>query len=227
MMNKREALLCSRICRLTYVDQYEFSDFQLTARFENAGTDTQGIFGIAFAEALVVAFRGSEETGLADWITNLKFFQNEYPYAGSGSGAEVHRGFLEAYTSVREAVINMVKNAAQKRVICTGHSLGGALAALCAIDVQHNVAGKTVACYTFGSPKVGNKAFAELYDRSVPDTFRLVNGADGVPRLPPGPYYHVGQLQQYGQADASLAEVAEAVVDHLPNAYIKTLQDLA
>ncbi len=45
-MDKKEALLCSKICRLTYVSEYKFKNFQLSARFENKGTDTQGLFGV-------------------------------------------------------------------------------------------------------------------------------------------------------------------------------------
>ena len=226
-MKKNEALLCSRICRLTYVDKYEFKNFQLTARFENAGTDTQGIFGVAFEKSFVVAFRGSEETGVADWITNLKFIQTDYPYVKSDEDVEVHWGFLEAYSSVREAVIQTIKNDDHTRVICTGHSLGGALAVLCALDVQHNVPGKKVTVYTLGGPKVGNQAFTKLYNKHVPNTFRLVNGSDGVPKLPFGPYHHVGKLHSFGQVEMEEVEIAKTVMDHLPNAYIKTLQELA
>ncbi len=48
--------------------------------------------------------------------------------------------------------------------------------------------------YSFGSPRVGNASFAQLYDRVVPSTFRVVVDGDLVVGLPPGThgYVHVG-----------------------------------
>ena len=37
-------------------------------------------------------------------------------------------------------------------------------------------------CYTFGVPRVGNHAFAHLFNSLVPDAFNLVNGSDLVPQ---------------------------------------------
>ncbi len=50
-----------------------------------------------------------------------------------------------------------------------GHSLGGALAQLAAHDIARAAegCGKTVrvGCYTYGSPRVGNHAFARELDQ--------------------------------------------------------------
>lgn len=51
----------------------------------------------------------------------------------------------------------------------------------------------TIGTYTFGSPKVGNWVVAQLYDRLVPDTFRIVVDGDVVCATPPiTSYVHVG-----------------------------------
>ena len=55
-----------------------------------------------------------------------------------------------------------------------GHSLGGALATLCGLDIQYNFPDVSVSVYTFGSPKVGNAAFVQAYNRRVPDTVRFI-----------------------------------------------------
>jgi predicted lipase len=94
---------------------------------------------------------------------------------------------------------------------------------LAALDIQYNV-GKTVRSYTFGSSKVGNKAFAELYNKRVPQTYRFVNRADVVPSLPPlGWYTHVGELHHL-LADQVDAEDANLMTDHFPHNYIKSLR---
>lgn len=55
-------------------------------------------------------------------------------------------------------------------VFLTGHSLGGALATLCAVDVRVRMRGAKVVMYNFGSPKVGSVFAVRL--------FHLVKGAD-------------------------------------------------
>ena len=58
------------------------------------------------------------------------------------------------------------------QIFVTGHSLGGALATLASYDiqqaVQHMPVKVDVACYTFGSPRVGNHAFARDVARDYP-----------------------------------------------------------
>lgn len=70
-----------------------------------------------------------------------------------------------------------------------GHSLGGALANLCAFDIAWAIkeAGATcdnggrveVSCYTFGAPRTGNFAFKSEYNVLVPDSWAVIN--DQVP----------------------------------------------
>lgn len=47
--------------------------------------------------------------------------------------------------------------------------------------------------YNYGSPRVGNAAFARAYDKSVPDSWRVTNKLDVIPRVPRlMGYCHVG-----------------------------------
>jgi triacylglycerol lipase len=227
-MDKKTALLCARISHAAYGKGFDMPDFKLLGRFENAGTDTQGIFGVAFKDILILAYRGSEETGINDWIRDLKFIPASFPYGDGNQAIQVHAGFIEAYSSVREAMVKVAKESQHKKVICTGHSLGGALATLSAVDVKYNVPGKEVNCYTFGSPKVGNADFVKFYNGRVPQTFRFVNGVDLVPSLPPDipfvvDYEHVGQLHHIGDLQASQVS-ADAGICHLPANYCKLLE---
>lgn len=227
-MDTKEALLCAKICRLTYVDKYEFKNFQLTARFENEGTHTQGLFGVAYGHNAVIAFRGSEETSVADWITDLKFAKQVYPYAGTEKkNIKVHHGFMEAYRSIRDTILQEAKKTKYQRIIFTGHSLGAALAMLAALDVDYNVPGKEIVCYTFGAPKVGNAAFVKSYNKRVPGTFRVVNFGDYIADLPPGSFEHCGQLCSIGQAmSSSFLDVTAKIKAHIPNTYIEVLQKM-
>ena len=72
----------------------------------------------------------------------------------------------------------------------TGHSLGGALAQLAAHDIAIAAAEQDldirIGCYTYGSPRVGNHAFAREFDKVVPHCWHVINDqvcALGMPQL--------------------------------------------
>uniref|UniRef100_A0A8R1HZU3 Lipase_3 domain-containing protein n=1 Tax=Caenorhabditis japonica TaxID=281687 RepID=A0A8R1HZU3_CAEJA len=71
-------------------------------------------------------------------------------------------------------------------VYVTGHSLGGALAALAAPRIVHEGLRQSqqVKIITFGEPRVGNLDFSHGYDQLVPYSFRVTHAIDVVPHLP-------------------------------------------
>ena len=86
-------------------------------------------------------------------------------------------------------ILNPEKGYAEGLCVFAGHSLGGALANLCAFDIAAAIkeAGATdegghrieVSCYTFGAPRTGNTAFQSEYNVLVPDSWAVIN--DQVP----------------------------------------------
>lgn len=46
--------------------------------------------------------------------------------------------------------------------------------------------GTKISCYTFGQPRVGNRAFVREYRQRVADHWSLINGNDPVPGVPAG-----------------------------------------
>ncbi len=152
-----------------------------------------------------VIFRGSR---LGNWYDNLRIKQHIIPYNHMrvGSRIRVHKGFIEAYKSVRLSIFNWFEfdldyiGVDVAPVIVGGHSLGGALATLCALDLQYEFSTIKVSCVTLGSPRVGNFWFAKSYNKRVPKTVRIVHGNDIVTRLPPAWlfYKHVGKRLHQG-----------------------------
>eukprot|EP00750_Incisomonas_marina_P006173 INCI14354.1.p1 GENE.INCI14354.1~~INCI14354.1.p1 ORF type:complete len:1087 (-),score=158.83 INCI14354.1:734-3994(-) len=119
--------------------------------------------------------------------------------------ANVHAGFQRVYMSVREDLLALVEAVLTKRrrkLRITGHSLGGALATLFALDAVTSLASPRDVCVTtFGSPRVGNRAFAALFDHHVRCAWRVANQFDGITRVPQailggsrGNYRHVGKF---------------------------------
>ncbi|DAZ99205.1 TPA: hypothetical protein N0F65_008238 [Lagenidium giganteum] len=121
---------------------------------------------------------------------------------GARTAPKVHAGFYAAYASVAERVLSTIQalhRADPRRVLVTGHSLGGALAALCSFDVVARLKITNVQCTTFGCPRIGNATFQRKYQVAVPATFAFVNASDMITKLPPRtpraqPYVGVGTV---------------------------------
>ena len=59
--------------------------------------------------------------------------------------------------------------------MAAGHSLGGAMANLAALDLAHTMEWASVKVYTVGAPRAGNHAYAKMYNKVVPDTWGIIN----------------------------------------------------
>lgn len=96
-------------------------------------------------------------------------------------GIKVHRGF----DIVTQDILTDLKPHLKPgyTVTLTGHSLGGAVACLLGMYLQHD-GGKLGGIYTFGQPKVTNRQGAETF-ADLPLT-RVVDQNDIVPMLPDG-----------------------------------------
>eukprot|EP00195_Chlamydomonas_chlamydogama_P017386 CAMPEP_0202911722 /NCGR_PEP_ID=MMETSP1392-20130828/55737_1 /ASSEMBLY_ACC=CAM_ASM_000868 /TAXON_ID=225041 /ORGANISM="Chlamydomonas chlamydogama, Strain SAG 11-48b" /LENGTH=78 /DNA_ID=CAMNT_0049602339 /DNA_START=20 /DNA_END=252 /DNA_ORIENTATION=- len=57
----------------------------------------------------------------------------------------------------------------------TGHSMGGALAQLCALDARFYLNISEVHSLTFGSPRVGNVAFQQLFNSAMNESWRFTH----------------------------------------------------
>lgn len=112
--------------------------------------------------------------------------------------AKVHKGFAVAYAAVAPrllTVVNRLQDERRRPVFLTGHSLGGALATICSLDLflRLQLTRKEIFVSTFGSPRVGNRHFQTVYDDSVPIHWRVVVAPDVVAKLPKVGYRHVGK----------------------------------
>jgi len=178
----------AELCRIVYRHDHEETDrpreptrtalveqagFISRKFFENRTTHTQALL-VEWPRApawAALVFRGTEQ-GVADWITNLGVVKKQWEQ----TPARVHGGFLRALDSIWDSVAPELERLTVPLFI-TGHSLGGALATLA------SVRRRAAAVYTFGSPRVGDKAFAALCD-GLP-ICRVVDDRDTVATVPP------------------------------------------
>ncbi len=94
----------------------------------------------------------------------------------------VHRGFYRGYLSIRDELLAHMSET-DESVLIVGHSLGGAVGVLAAVDLNFSL-GKQIHLVTLGSPRVGNAAFIDACQRRIASHTRLVHGWDPVPRHP-------------------------------------------
>lgn len=52
-----------------------------------------------------------------------------------------------------------------------GHSLGGAMANLAAMDIAKSMDWGSLKVYTVGAPRAGNHAYAKMHNKLVPGTW--------------------------------------------------------
>ena len=72
------------------------------------------------------------------------------------------------------------------QILITGHSLGGALTKICALDLAMNRIDGTenikIKVITMGEPRVGNEHFKNTFQENVKDHMRLLMNWDVVPK---------------------------------------------
>lgn len=132
---------------------------------------------------LYVSFAGTENT--TDAKIDLNIGDVQVP-GGWTNNARVraHKGFVTLYAAVRPTVTAALgaKPPGTRMVVMCGHSLGGALATLAALDASSQGTHGEVHMYSFGAPQVGDGAFVQLFDERVSTAVRVVNPFDPVPR---------------------------------------------
>ena len=177
-----ELALCAELARVAYIgfERNEAGRERASQILRNAGFTREEFISDGATECFVardvdakltvVAFRGT--AGFRDVLTDVMAWR-----VGWAPGGRVHAGFSRALRRIWPRLV-LSLDRGKERLLYTGHSLGGALATLAATLVQPD------ALYTFGAPRVGDRAFAALLE-DVP-TVRITDCADLISAVPPG-----------------------------------------
>jgi pimeloyl-ACP methyl ester carboxylesterase len=169
------------------------------------------------ASVVVVAFRGTEPFNMQDWSTdvNLSWLgMGAMGHVHTGflkalglqeeDGADANRAFPKdapngaapigktiAYYKLREVIREQLNKHPESRLVVTGHSLGGALAAifpaLLALHKETDILARLGTVQTYGQPRVGDDTFVKFVRSEVEKAapfYRIVYRYDVVPRVP-------------------------------------------
>lgn len=242
IITNQEIKTSIRACVNSYNGEYGKVDKKIFGKWESYESGHVEWSFASCGKTLYIVFRGSD--GTSDWIDNFKFWHRTIPYKEKGTNKKIkiHTGFYEQYSNVRLQIIERMYTELFgtvcytprfKKFIITGHSLGGALATLCALDIEYNyhqwldVYALDLFCITFGSPRVGNKAFANSFDKRFEKgaSYRIVNGDDIVSKVPPAIifYRHIKNKKRVGKR-LWYNFFSGSVGDHYPQGYQKSLE---
>jgi len=124
-------------------------------------------------KAIILAFRGTYS--ISNTVVDLSTIPQEYvPYPSPDepehncTNCTVHMGFLASWKNARKEIMPTLTDLREKHpdypVYVIGHSLGGAVAALAALELKASLKWEDVVVTTFGEPKIGNKGLARFVD---------------------------------------------------------------
>lgn len=174
-----------------------------------------------------IAIPGSNE--IRDWWADAKFVK----VSRDGLGL-IANGIADYYDEIIKEILKLLNK--NKKIILTGHSLGGALATVISLHLKQN--GYDIdSLYSFGSPRAGNKDFAEKFEKLQIPHFRFVNKCDIVPTIPDIGFDHTGKSiymddgkilksQKSAFKWALWKITASRFLDHKSENYIKGVRDL-
>lgn len=140
-------------------------------------------------KVLHVTFRGTNTK--QDWVTDIKLNLITYKTYYGNSLGRVHEGFFtRGWSLIRQnlipKLINYVTIYQPNAIIISGHSMGGAVASLMAIDLMNTdfkeLRSIPVGLITFGEPRSIGKDSLSMTENIW--KFRYVFGWDAVPSVP-------------------------------------------
>lgn len=178
--------------RIAYLPPYEAEQEFRDQGFESVKMMSDGSmigYVVSLGDVAVVVFRGTDDPG--DWLANLNRFIVKTP------DGPAHRGFYTAYQPLSFQVAELVGDSKAKSVWVTGHSLGGALAVLCAYEIARDENVEVSGLMTFGQPMVARPRLTDRIEELLTSRYvHFANNRDIVPRVPPS-FDHCGSLVYY------------------------------
>ncbi|CAL1713151.1 unnamed protein product [Somion occarium] len=142
--------------------------------------------------SVVVTHQGTDPTQFMSLLTDANIFTKRLDttlFPGIPNNIAVHGGFADAHADTARTILAETKRLITAKgattVTLIGHSLGGALAELDALYMKLNLPSNIhIKAVTYGTPRVGNAAFASYFDSQVPDFQRVNNERDPIPIVP-------------------------------------------
>jgi len=197
------SLLFAELSMIAYLPEVEVRKAAVSLNFHTViyyDRDGSQAYSFINDNDHIIACRGTEPNEWNDVKADL-----DAATAAAETIGRVHRGFKREVDDIWPVLEEQLKNN-NKNLWFTGHSLGGAMATICAgrCALSH-IESTPEQIYTFGSPRVGNKSYINFI---TIEHIRWVNNNDIVARVPPAwlGYRHTGQ-EHYIDSTGKLASL--------------------
>lgn len=123
----------------------------------------------------------------SEWLSNFSYQLSPFLADEDLACGKVHLGFRNVYKGIRGRYRELAAEfAIDKPLYLVGHSLGGAVSAIGALDVvqQQPERSANIQAYLYATPRTGDETFAQVYNAQVGTSYRIVNVCDLVPFIP-------------------------------------------
>jgi len=194
-IDKTTFVLCANLCILSYQKKIEHlkdiveTDILNVEEFECS--NAKGI-GMETKDVLYICWTGTND--IMDVYDDAQFIVKEAFICNVTNCGNVHKGFYNYYKDLRDKVNTIIKTYVDNgglRIIFTGHSLGSCIVMI-ALECALCYPTINITCITFGSPRIGDKKFVDMFNSKVVHSFRVIDEEDIVPKVPYGVgYIHV------------------------------------
>ena len=150
---------------------------------DEARNDGQAYVGTYNGDHLLV-FRGTE--CIRDWLSDFNVVRVRMSVETLKMADEplVHFGFIRQYRTLEDKIHGALGSSPSGTLHVAGHSLGGGLATIACIQLHFRYPELDIRCYTFGSPRPGDAAFAAKFKESVTASYRFLQEKDPVTATP-------------------------------------------
>jgi hypothetical protein len=196
--------------------------------FYNTRSDSEPVgYVIETNSKLMICFRGTKFKNISEVKSDLNSFKSQMDFGDTK--LEVHAGFKNEYESLKTSLDAALQESdTTKEVEISGHSLGGALANLAALDFQTRPNEKKLnisAVTTFGAPRVFSNKAAQKYNQVglSNKTTRIKHGGDPVPGIFSRVFFsHVGK-----KVTLDSTKLISSPLDHTGGSYRKAVKNMS
>ena len=189
---EQKSLLFATLSNLAYNDEHSFADLGYESIFISKGGSQ--LYFLWDKDDTIIVCRGTQPSEFKDVVHDLEF---ALVTSRSGHG-NVHHGFRNSVDLIWIDLLKTIqKFGVNRKLWCTGHSLGAAMSTLIAARCARTDKLPKPTLFTYGSPRVGDVAFIKHLNKLEVEHHRWVNNADIVTRNPIYPYKHHGTLHYF------------------------------
>lgn len=195
---RKELILKAKLCKICYCKNHTFNikRNKMLNIYDNYtylnDTNNKSFCYIFYNKNKIdICFKGT--SNINDFYSNLQICPSNY---FNNTNIQIHNGFLSKYLSLKNSIISIINtidindnDSKQIEISFNGHSSGGGIATIAALDFSYIYDNYNIKCYTFGAPIIGNSYFINEFNKRINknknrnNSYRIINEYDIIPYL--------------------------------------------